>query len=485
MKHKLKYIIVMLLVAASQLCYGQYFQGLYDADSSQEWGYDIHLQPDGNYLVFGMQINTTTSHVWKLFNLEISSDGSSIMSKHILECSSANYFIGIYGEVKKLQTGTGYVAPFTVEKTYGGNARGWGGILKYNNAGDTTFLKTYTDTSIYYDAFNSLAIMPDGGYIIGGAHDFDTPSYYPAYLIRTDSFGDSLWTHTYQKYTNQEAGVINVIAQNDGKIVVGAMSTYQEFISGFGNISHNTPWFLLLDSLGSILKDTLYGSEYMVGYNSSELFGDMNGGYIYIGIYDSLFTLDPTNAINFPCYIAHIDTNFHITWITEFPYTADQGHRQGVLMRQLHDSSYVLLGDDWSDSSAYNKGFAAKISRTGEIIWSHTYYNEAKQDAYFRDMAEKPDGSLIFTGVTFNDTIPSWHQYRDMWLIGVDSNGCEIPGCNVTGIKNIIKHNQQSYIVYPNPSSNELTIEHAADCDVRIFNLLGQEVFSYKVNSRL
>ena len=485
MKTTIKMLITVVLLIAPLLSSAQYFQGLYDADSSQDWGYDIFLQPDGSYFVFGTQINTTTTDVWRLFNMKISADGSTVIGKNILECANASLFIGVWGEIKKLPSGNGYVAPFTVEKIYDDTIpRGWGGILKYNNAGDTTFLKTYTDTSIYYDAFDALGFMPDGGYIIGGGHGFDTPSYYPAYVIRTDSSGDSIWTHTYQKYSDQQAVVINVVTLNDGRIVVGAMSTYQENIPGFGYIPHNSPWFLLLDSLGNVIKDTIYGSNYMVGYNCGELYSDMSGGYIYIGIYDSLFTPDPTDAVNYPCYIAHLDTNFNITWITEFPYTFEQGHRQGVIMRQLRDSSYILLGDDWSDCLVHDRGFAAKISRTGEIRWSNTYYAQITQDAYIRDMVEKTDGSLLFTGQSFDDSLPAWHQHYDMWLLGVDSNGCEIPGCNITGIKNIIQPKTLSFSVYPNPTYGPLTVNSTAGGTFELYTLEGQLISKYRVSTR-
>src|SRR5580658_9880990 len=52
-KRIVKYISVMLLTAASHFCNAQYFQGLYDFDSSYDWGIDIFLQTDGTYLIYG------------------------------------------------------------------------------------------------------------------------------------------------------------------------------------------------------------------------------------------------------------------------------------------------------------------------------------------------------------------------------------------------------------------------------------------------
>jgi len=53
----------------------------------------------------------------------------------------------------------------------------------------------------------------------------------------------------------------------------------------------------------------------------------MTGGYIHIGEFNTLYTSDPSDIENFPGYIAHLDTNFRITWITTFSYNYAYGHR--------------------------------------------------------------------------------------------------------------------------------------------------------------
>ena len=49
------------------------------------------------------------------------------------------------------------------------------------------------------------------------------------------------------------------------------------------------------------------------------------------------------------------------------------------------------------------------------------------------------------------------------------------------GITNI--QSEKKIIIYPNPTKDELTIEHAADCEMRIINLLGQKMLSQKINA--
>src|SRR5262249_18407448 len=157
------------------------------------------------------------------------------------------------------------------------------------------------------------------------------------------------WTHTYQKDTSQFVWIRNVIPLADGRIVIGAQSAYvavDDTGRAYFPYYHYTPWFLLLDSLGNILTDTLYGDKYMLdGSICNSLYDDKNGGYIHIGTYDTVVTPFSTDDANFPAYIAHLDTNFRITWITEFTYSATYGHQQAGTVVQLQDSSYLAVGE--------------------------------------------------------------------------------------------------------------------------------------------
>jgi type IX secretion system substrate protein len=478
----IRFVIVMLLMAASQLCYGQYFQGLYDVDSTYNWGWNIFLQPDRSYFVMGWSYNQNTGQ-YSIFNTAINGDGNTALSEHILQLNSESIGPGNPGEMKALANGGGYILPLTLQwpdpvTKYLYSAAGF---IKYNSVGDTVFLKTYTDTSIHFDGMQTCAIMPDGGYI-GGAHALNIPSYYPGNIIRTDSMGDTLWTHTYQKDTAQWVIINNIIPLADGRIVVGAVSIYQIIFSMTGfTYEHYTPWFMVLDSMGNILRDTLYGSQYMMDNTlSGELYNDMNGGYIHTGNYNYLYTSDPGDIQNFPSYIAHLDTNFRITWITPFNFTSDFGHRQVIGMRQLQDSSYMIYGDAWTNYNPGNLGWAAKVSRSGNIVWCKEYFSDSAHSAYFRDMVEKPDGSLVFAGATFNDTLPKWRQNLDVWLVGVDSNGCENPFCAPTEVKNVPKV-IRNIEVYPNPTSGAFTIIAPENGTLDVYNIQGQLAATFQI----
>jgi hypothetical protein len=161
MRNKLKYIVgVVLLITVPHLSYGQYFQRLYDVDSSQDWGWNIFLQSDDNYVVLGGFLNSETRQ-WGLYNMQVSADGNTVLNKNIFQFDSASLYSGSPGETKTLPSG--YLAPQTIQwpNPVTGYLYSAVGFIKYNATGDTVFKKTYTDTSVYYDLMAACAIMPD------------------------------------------------------------------------------------------------------------------------------------------------------------------------------------------------------------------------------------------------------------------------------------------------------------------------------------
>jgi hypothetical protein len=144
------------------------------------------------------------------------------------------------------------------------------GLVRLDSLGDTVFVKTYTDTNIYFDNGYSCDRMPDGGFILGGMQEVNYATAWPALLVRTDSMGNMLWSRTYWKDTSQQTTVNTVEALDNGQILVGAMSSYLVVISVSESYSdyQNSPWFMLLDSAGNIIKDVLYDSIYGGGGNT-------------------------------------------------------------------------------------------------------------------------------------------------------------------------------------------------------------------------
>jgi uncharacterized protein YodC (DUF2158 family) len=474
-KRPIRYLCLLLLLAIAKPSFGQYFNTLHDVDSIYEWGMNISQKTDGSYFVNGWGVNQTIGQP-EIFNLRISPDGQNILNKKRVRIPGTAYYLGDPGQLRKAEFG--YIAPVTVQRPSGTYLSSQGGILKYDENGDTVFTKVYTDTSVYFENMYCCSIMPNGDLMVGGSHATNLPSHFPGILMRTDTSGDSIWTHTYQKVSSQDLRIRTIIPLNDGRIVLGAQSTYTYSI-GSTAFYHHTPWFLLLDGAGNIIRDTLYGVNYGLG---GALYKDANGGYIHFGWIDTVAVPAFANDLqNFPYYIAHLDTNFRIEWLTRFPFSDCNSRRSPCQIKQLHDGNFLILGDDYCNgclcAPAYS-GWAAKVERTtGSIIWNRNYWTDTGNVAYLRDMVELPDGNMVFVGSAFNDTLPAWHGGRDVWIFGTDSNGCILPGCTLpNSAPPTVRPETSRLTLYPNPTTGTITINAPQPGEMVVCNIQGQVI---------
>jgi hypothetical protein len=475
MKGITKIVITTALLTATPL-FGstQYFQSLFDIDSSADFGVDIFQLSNGNLFVRGTSL-PKHRYEWNLFNTQISSDGSTLISNKILALDGVSLHLGYPGETKILPDG-GFISPFN-EQTY--YLKSLAGLVKYSPSGDTVFTKTYSDSNLYSDAMLSCAITTDGGYLIGGRHKLNasTSPWAPGLIIRTDSLGDTLWTRTYWKDTNTSVQINSIVPLADGRIVVGAWSSTIKTTS-LDWYYCDAPWYMLLDNMGNIIRDTVYSHGFQCcGF----IYKDVSGGYGTIGGFDSVYNPDPASIENFPSFAAHLDTNFRITWITDFPYSSEDGHREKWNLKQLHDSSYIIVGDKWTDTLPGNFGWAAKLDRNGNLIWNKYYQSDTAYSSYLRGMVEKPDGSLVFVGTSFNDTLPTWHNQEDLWLVGTDSNGCDNAWCSPVEVKPSPVIPKDELLLYPNPTAGSFTVNTPMGGKLILYTMLGQQIAAYNI----
>jgi hypothetical protein len=122
-------------------------------------------------------------------------------------------------------------------------------LVKTDEYGNTLWTKTYGDTGAVWEGAYSMDMTPDGGYIIS-AFSLDSIST-QLWLIKTDSNGDSVWTKKYPM------GAGNCIRQtNDGGFV----------ITGYGAKGKSNIYLLKIDLQGDTLWLKTYGDSGSRGY---------------------------------------------------------------------------------------------------------------------------------------------------------------------------------------------------------------------------
>lgn len=169
-----------------------------------------------------------------------------------------------------IQTLDGGFALTGVTNSFGVPGEGNVFLIKTNSFGDTVWTKTYGGND--EDDGQVVLQTSDGGYMIGamsfsfGAVDFDY------YLIKTDANGDTLWTKTYGG--NLEDDLLSINQTSDGGYIVTGSSWI--FTGSTGNFNNNT---LRINSFGDTIWTRSFG---MPGYNDGGAFAQqtMDGGFV-------------------------------------------------------------------------------------------------------------------------------------------------------------------------------------------------------------
>jgi hypothetical protein len=160
-------------------------------------------------------------------------------------------------------------------------------LLKTNNQGDTLWSRIYGGSDI--DRAFAVQQTIDGGYIIAGSTTSFGAGYEDVYIVKTDSLGDTLWTHTYGGTDGERANSIQQTA-NGSYIVAGITSSYG---SGEGDL-----YLIKIDGVGDTLWTMVYGSPDNEGGSSIDQ--TIGGGYIVAG---SVTTFVPPYSFLSDCWL--------------------------------------------------------------------------------------------------------------------------------------------------------------------------------------
>ncbi|MBU0507481.1 T9SS type A sorting domain-containing protein [bacterium] len=180
-------------------------------------------------------------------------------------------------------------------------------LVKTDSLGDTLWTRTFGGSS--WDCANSVQQTTDGGYIVAGYTQSFGAGWADFYLVRTNSFGDTLWTHSYGGTGRDEA--CSVQQATDGGYVVAGWT--DSFGAGFSDF-----YVVKTNSRGDTLWTRTYGGNNWDYGNSVQQTAD--AGYIFAG---STFSLDTDEG------------DFYLVKTGPDPMEADERFI-------LHPSSFIL-----------------------------------------------------------------------------------------------------------------------------------------------
>jgi len=254
-------------------------------------------------------------------------------------------------------------------------------LIKTDQYGDTLWTKTYGGSN--FDEGHEVKQTMDGGYIICGIKDLKT------FIIKTNNIGDTMWTKAY-------IGMGWSVEQipDSGYIIAGGI--------WLGGANYD----MLLIKINSS-GDTLWTKTY--GNNQAQECRDIkqtnDGGYILTGYTVSGSTSD--------IYLVKTDSIGDTLWTRSF---GGSGYEEAYSVEQTSDNGYIVLGN--SNSFCGYKFYLIKTDVNGDTLWTKTYDNGNSNDEGY-EVKQTSDGGYVFVAETDKNGLP----YEQVYLVKTNGTG--------------------------------------------------------------
>jgi hypothetical protein len=318
------------------------------------------------------------------------------------------------------------------------NSFGHGGydmyVIKTDKNYNTVWTKTYGGPD--WDFAYSIEQTPsDGGYIIAGSTYSYGSGNEDMFLVKINSFGDTLWTRTYGGAGDDEARSVKPTIDG-GYILTGNTKSFGD---------PNGDMFIVKTDMNG---DTAWTHKYQgpLDDNSYDVIQSNSGTEYIIG------GETKTASLGFQGAILKLDISGTQTGFTSiYGSTADDGIRA---ITQTADGRFVTMGY----TNSYGAGlsdFAFYIEKPiGTFVGSKTYGGTKIDKGYC--IKGTNDGGFIICG-----TALSYSTFEHIYLIKTDSTGSSSGTVinTVTGINSPNIKTNNTFLAYPNPANDLVSVQ--------------------------
>lgn len=442
----MKITILAAFVFISIFLNGQqtnYFNSIYNPLGNYAAGRGIVTTNMGYICISGTENPATGYQSFLFAELNLAGD---IVEQKLLSIDGHNLYPSTVGGYLK-RTYDGNLA-FTFQAQGGGQT--YSSLVKLNDEFDTLWKRNYTTELDWTLAINWNQTLDKGFVLSGNALPQNEP-YYDFLLIKTDSLGNEQWHQNYGTEWSEHG--TNAIQTPDGGYLIGGYFWKP-------GTDHS------MDAM--VIKTDSLGNEQWVKYfGNPDIDDDMafvqmtgDGNYLVATVYgEYIWTPDArAGRIN----IIKIDQNGEIIWDNKIGEV-----RYGYYMKnfkQTEDNNYIVNG--WSeviDSTipfVYYPGWILKLNQNGDSLWFRDYHHFDSLNAknYIYDVIHTSDNGYIAIGQS-NEAFTQ----SNMWVIKLDSMGCDTPGCATGVFVDEFSPSRGGWgevlTVFPNPTNEDINIK--------------------------
>ena len=270
----------------------------------------------------------------------------------------------------------------------------WVYVVKADPEGNFRWSRTYGDS--WSKQGNSVRQTTDHGCAVAG-QAWTAGLRYQAYLIKTDSVGDTMWTRTFGG-TEDEAGYSVQQTTDSGYIIAGC--TYS-----FGADSGDV-YLIKTNAGGDTLWTRTFGGAHEDWGNSVQQTSD--GGYVVAG-YTCSF-----GAGHADVYLIRTNANGDTLWTRTYG-GADYDYGQSV--EQTADGGYVIAGYTCSFGAGGADAYLIKTNSNGDTLWTRAFGGPGDDEGC--SVQQTFDGGYVVGGFTYSFGA----GFEDVYLIKTDSLG--------------------------------------------------------------
>ena len=391
-------------------------------------------------------------------------NGDTLYSKWVVK-QYYGYYDGWGGAFRKYSNG-GFYMGGAIEDTAG---TVYAMLYRFDENGDTLWTKKYGNGIDFY-SFNNARETSDKGFILTGSRTVG--SNLQGLLIKTDSLGNIQWQQHYGGSGRDVA--VGVVPLSDGRYLMGGSTETQPC----GNVLENAIWAIRANNNGSQNWTNCYGGanqENAAGYPAFEFpNGDIAvvSGFADPSTYPYIMRINSSGIVQYEKYVF-----------------VDNG--DGFLHSGVRGSNDDILGVGMHRPPGVDYGLFMRYDAQVDSLWYRTYQHATNSINELWDIDTAHGGGYVMCGTTNQSSV------QDVWVIKVDEHGClNDPDCWYSGpyveeeklsVGISVLEKENYFSVFPNPNNGRFILESKigirSDLEMKIYNLLGEILFSSPFNS--